>query len=279
MFEIVQAVVLGIVQGATEFIPVSSDGHLAIVPWLLGWSKSGEHSLLFDTMLHWGTLLSVFLVFGRDLWNMVVAGLQSIARRSLADPYARLAWLVVVGTIPVVLVGFYLQDFFEGLFASPRAAAFGFFVTAAILAGSEYLVRHRPPTRGISRLGWWDSLLIGAAQTIALAPGISRSGSTISTALLRGVRREDAARFSFLLGTPAILGAGLLQLVDALATDSQAVAGMLPVLAAGFLAAMITGIVAIRFMLSYLRRHSLYAFAAYCTILGSAVLVLTYFYA
>ena len=127
---IIQAIVLGIIQGITEFMPISSDGHLVIVPWLLGWE---DQSLLFDTVLHWGTLLSIVLVFWRDLLAIFVATLQSIVRRSLADPNARLGWFIVVGSIPAVVFGLLLQDFFEELSTSPLAAGCFLLVTAALL--------------------------------------------------------------------------------------------------------------------------------------------------
>lgn len=274
MFEIIQAIVLGVVQGASEFIPVSSSGHLVIVPWLLGW----EHpSLLFDTILHWGTLASIALVFWRDLWTIVVATLVSLARRSLADPMARLGWYIVAGSIPAALTGFLLKDQIEGLFSSPLAAGGFLLVTAALLAGSEQLARRRIPTETLTTLRWWQALVIGVAQAIALAPGISRSGSTMAAGLGSGLRRDDAARFSFLLGTPAFFGAGLLQLVDALATDSSAVAAQAGVLVVGFVVSALAGYAAIRGLLAYLRRHTLYPFAAYCLVVGLVVIALNLF--
>ena len=268
MFEIIQAIVLGFVQGATEFVPVSSSGHLVIVPWLLGWPSP---SLLFDTVLHWGTLLSIVLVFWRDLWTNFVATLLSMVRRSLADPMARLGWFIVVGSIPAVFAGFLLKDPIEALFSDPLAAAGFLLVTAVLLAGSEQLARRRIPTDTLTTMRWPQSIVIGLAQAIALAPGISRSGSTMAAGLGMGLRREDAARFSFLLGTPAFLGAGLLQLNDALAAGSSAVVAQAPALVTGFLVSALVGFVAIRGLLAYLRRHSLNVFAVYCVIASLVV--------
>lgn len=262
--ELIRALVLGIVQGATEFIPVSSSGHLVLVPELLGWPHNG---LLFDTVLHWGTLLALVIFFWQELWAIVVATLASLVRRSLADPMARLGWLIVVGTIPAVVLGLLFKDTLEGLFASPRFAALFLLVTAGLLSLSEWLGRGRL-VRTLQDLGWSDGILIGLAQSVALLPGISRSGATMAAGLARGVRREDAARFSFLLGMPAFLGAGLLQLADTLATDPAGLDHQLPVLAVGFLASAVSGFLAIRFLLNYLRRHSLYLFAAYCALAG-----------
>ncbi|MBX3000468.1 MAG: undecaprenyl-diphosphatase UppP [Caldilineaceae bacterium] len=274
MFELIQAIVLGLVQGATEFIPVSSSGHLVIVPWLLGWEKP---SLLFDTVLHWGTLLAIALIFWRDFLNIIVASLRSIGERSLVDPNARLGWYIVAGSIPAALTGLLLKDQIEDLFASPTAAGAFLLVTAALLIGSEQLARQHHRRKTTDMLTWTDAIVIGLAQAIALAPGISRSGSTIAAGLARGVRREDAARFSFLLGTPAFLGAGLLALGDALASDPAVVAAQLPMLLVGFVFSALSGFVAIRFLLAYLRNRTLYVFAVYCILMAIVVLTLSFF--
>lgn len=272
MFEVIQAIVLGIVQGLTEFIPISSSAHLVIVPWLFGWEQPG---LLFDTMLHWGTLLAVLLVFWRDFLAMIGACLRSLWTRSLADANARLGWFIVVGSIPAAVLGLLFGDFFEQLFQNPAAAAAFLLVTAALLIGSEQMVRRFRQRRQLTQVTLMDSILIGCAQGLALFPGISRSGSTIATGLARGLRREDAARFSFLLGTPAFLGAGLLQLTKAAAENGDAVISQAPLLLIGLLASLISGYAAIRFLLAYLRTRTLYAFAVYCLIVGPVVLLLT----
>ena len=272
MFEIFQAIVLGIVQGATEFIPVSSSGHLVIVPWLLGW-EGGD--LLFDTMLHWGTLLSIVVVFWADFVRIIRAALLSLVRRSLADSDARLGWWIVLASVPAAATGFLLKDAIEALFHEPVAAGGFLFITAAFLLGSEWLARRNSAGATLDRLRLADALLIGLAQAVALAPGISRSGSTIAAGLARGLRRDEAARFSFLLGTPAFFGAGLLQLLDVLGADGAGLAGRLPILLVGFVASAISGFVAIRFLLAFLRTRTLYPFAIYCVAMGGAVLLVS----
>ena len=274
MFELIKAIVLGFVQGATEFIPVSSSAHLALVPWLMGWDAPG---LFFDLVLHWGTLVAVFIVFWKDFLELIQAGVKSLFTRSLADPMARLAWFIVVGTIPAVVLGFFAKDFVEGLFANYLWVGIFLLVTAALLALAEQLTRRQSnASRTVTQLNWLYAIVVGCMQALALAPGISRSGSTIAAGLARGIRRDQAARFSFLLGTPAILGAGLLQLVDTLANDAAQVTGQAPMLLAGFLAAAVTGVLAIRFLLAYLRNHTLYVFSAYCLILGLITIVLSF---
>ncbi len=274
MPDLIQAIILGVVQGVTEFIPISSDGHLVIVPWLL---HLDQPSLLFDTVAHWGTLLAILLVFWRDLWAIAVATLTSLARRSLADPNARLGWYIVVGSIPVALAGLLLKDFIEGMYASPLIAGGFLLVNAAVLAGGELLAQQRIPTDTITTMTWRQAITIGLAQIIALAPGLSRSGSTIAAGLGTGLRRADAARFSFLLGTPAFLGAGLLQMGDTLASDPATVAAQAPMLVVGFIVAAIVGFVAIQALLAYVRHHSLYLFAGYCVVVGLLVIGLALF--
>ncbi len=271
--ELIQAIILGIVQGATEFIPVSSSGHLVIVPWLLGWDKP---SLLFDTMLHWGTLLAIFFVFWRDFLALIRAWFGSLARRSLADPNARLAWFIIVGTIPAVVAGLLFDDFLESMFLNPQAVGFFMLVTAGLLAGSEQLAKRSQAVRDLEHMNWTDAIVIGVAQSFALLPGISRSGSTISAGLGRGIRRDLAARFSFLLGTPAFFGAGLLQVAKTLSEDSVTLTGNVVPIAAGFVAAAVVGVLAIRFLLRYLRNRTLYIFSIYCLVVGLLTITLSF---
>ena len=262
---IIQALVLGIVQGATEFIPISSSGHLVLVPWFLDWPEPG---LVFDTIVHWGTLAAILAVFWRDILALVRAWTGSLVERSLDQPEARLAWLIIVGTLPAALMGFLWEDFFQSLFSSPGWVAALLLVTGGILALSERLGKRQ---RSMGDLGWLDSVLIGLAQGLAIAPGISRSGATIALGLLRGVKREAAARYSFLLSTPIIFGAGLLQLVQLFQAGAGTV-HLLPLIV-GFLAAAISGYVCIKFLLAYLQRGKLYVFAAYCWLAGGVSMI------
>jgi undecaprenyl-diphosphatase len=256
----VQALILGLIQGATEFLPVSSSGHLVLVPWLLRWPKPG---LAFDTTVHWGTLAAVVAVFWRDLWRLAVAWLRSLRSRSLDKVEARVAWWIILGTVPGVVLGLTFKDPLESLFSAPQTVAVLLLVTSAILALSERL-GHR--TRDLDEMTWVDALLIGVGQAVAIMPGISRSGATIATGLLRDLKRETAARFSFLLSTPIILGAGLPQLLEL--AQAGDLSTQLPVLVTGVAAAALSGYLCIRFLLSYLQRNKLYVFAAYCAMAG-----------
>lgn len=256
-----QAIVLGIVQGATEFIPVSSSGHLVLVPWLLGWSSPG---LTFDTILHWGTLLAVVGYFRRDLAALVRAGLHGlVTRHPFATLEARLAWLLVVATLPAALAGLALERQFEALFNAPIFVAAFLLLTGLLLWASEGFGSR---LRDLASVNAPDALTLGIAQALAIAPGISRSGSTIAAGLLRGLDRPAAARFSFLMMVPIVFGAGLCQLVEL--AETGLAPGQPALLLVGFVAAAVTGYACIAFLLDYLRRHSLRVFAFWCWGLG-----------
>ncbi len=278
--DIWQALVLGILQGATEFIPVSSSGHLTLVPWLFNWQFDPVLKGAFDVLTHWGTLVAVVAVFWRDLWALFLGGLRTlgglreggirgIVSRAQADPQGRLAWLIVIGSIPAAVLGVLLEDFFEMLFGTPPLVSLLLLVTAGLLAFSEWRGKKG---REVEELGVVDALLIGLGQALAIAPGISRSGSTIASGLLRGIKRDAAARFSFLLSTPVIVGAGVWQLKDLFEAGGDMVWGPM---VAGFVASAAVGYACIRFLLGYLRRKGLYPFAIYCTIAGTACLVIS----
>jgi len=257
---LIQALILGILQGATEFLPVSSSGHLVLVPWLLGWDAS---SLTFDTTVHLGTLLAVAVYFRQDIWRIIVGVLKTLRDRSLEDFYGRLGWLIVVGSIPAAVLGFLFEDFFEQLFGSPATVAILLLMTGLILFLSE---RMSNKTRELDSIAWKDGLLIGLAQAGAIAPGISRSGATIAAGLALGIKREAAARFSFLLALPIILGAGVFKLKDVVEVGVGS--AELTTLGVGFVAAVVSGYACIHFLLSYVRQRSLYLFAFYCWAFG-----------
>jgi undecaprenyl-diphosphatase len=266
--DIIQAIILGLLQGITEFIPVSSSGHLVLVPWLLGWDSPG---LVFGTVVHWGTLVAVLAYFWRDWLGLISAWLRGLVRWDWRDPLARLMWLLIVGSIPAAVIGFLLEDFFESLFGKPAWVGVFLLVTAALLTLGE-LKGDR--TREMADLRWSDALVIGLAQAAAIAPGISRSGATIATGLFRGLERTVAARFSFLLATPIIFGAGLFKLMDLGAMADSA--AQIPALVAGFLAAAVSGYICIWVLLRYLQRGSLYPFAIYCASAGVFCLIVAW---
>jgi undecaprenyl-diphosphatase len=267
---IIQAVVLGIIQGATEFLPISSSGHLVLAPCLLGWDFDPQQAFIFDVLVQWGTILAVIVYFRHDLLALLIAGLRSLrGGQAWQEPRARQAWLILVASIPAAVLGLLLKSIVERTFRSPMAVAAFLMGTAIILLVSERLSRR---DRSQTDLEWFDALWIGAFQALALFPGISRSGATIAGGLLRGVDREGAARFSFLLAVPTMLGAGLIALLD-LREAVNASAQTIPLIA-GFLAAAVIGFISIRWLLAYLRQGRLYPFAIYCGLVSLGSLVL-----
>jgi undecaprenyl-diphosphatase len=265
----IQALVMGLVQGLTEFLPVSSSGHLILVPWFFGWKDLFIDSLAFSVMLHMGTLLALLVYFWRDWLKLIPAGLASIRDRSLADdPNRKMAWLLVVATIPAVLVGPVLNDTIESAVRDPAKVAAMLCVGAAILWLAE---RWGSKLRDMSSLSFVGALGIGIAQVLALVPGISRSGVSISAGLFLGLNRESAARFSFLMATPVVAGAGVFEALKVIrGTD---VKPELHLVVIGFVAAAISGLLAIRFMLEFLRRQSVNSFVVYRVLLAAAVFV------
>lgn len=267
-----QALIMGLIQGLTEFIPVSSSAHLVLVPWLLGWEPADASLILpFDTVLHLGTLAAVLAIFWRDLLALLAAWLRSVRTRSLAVPLARPAWALVIGSIPAAVLGFLAEDLVEELFQAPAWASAFLLVTALLLlAGERWAGSERP----VEELRAHHALFIGLFQGLAIAPGISRSGATISAGRFLGLDRAAAARFSFLLATPVIAGAGALQLAKL--AGAGGLRPNLGLLAVGFVASLVSGYLIIRFLLSYLRRHSLTPFAAYCALAGLLGLLVSF---
>jgi undecaprenyl-diphosphatase len=262
-----EAILLGIVQGATEFLPISSDGHLVLIPDILNLTQP---DLVFIGLIHLGTLIAVLAYFRHDLWTIIRGFLSALwQRRPLATTEARLGWFILVGSIPVGVVGLTLKDLFERVFGAPPVAAFFLLVTAALLVLGERL---KTGTKTLATIGWLDALIIGFSQVLALLPGLSRSGSTITGGLVRGLDRPTAARFSFLLGVPAVLAAGLLSVYDALTMEATY---ELTVYIAAFLAATIAGFACIHLLLAFVKKHSLYVFAFYCAVFGSIYLLVT----
>ncbi len=266
---VLQAAVLGLVQGGTEFLPVSSSGHLVLVPWLLGWPIPG---LGFDLLVHLGTAVAVAGYFWRDWLEMVRGAVRALRTRSLGDPAARLAVFILLGTVPGAVVGGLLENWIEQVFTRPDIAAGFLLLTAGILTLAEGYGRRE---RGLDSLSWQDTLLVGTAQAGAILPGISRSGATIAAGMARGLDRPAAARFSFLLSTPIILGAGAVSLLELVRAGG--LAGQLPLLLTGFIAALVAGLACIHLLLRHLQRHSLYPFAVYCALFGLLGLVISLF--
>jgi undecaprenyl-diphosphatase len=268
---ILQAIILGIIQGLTEFLPVSSSAHLVLTPYLLGWKIPAQEAFIFDVLVQVASLVAVVAYFWTDLIILLRAWLTGlIQRKPFADPQARLGWLLILATIPAGLAGVLIKDRVERAFSNPVAAASFLFVSAGMLAAAEYFSRQKRETE---QLNWKDALWIGLAQAISIFPGISRSGATISGGMTRGLKRAASARFAFLMSIPIMLAAGLLASLDMFKISGFA--SMLPVFIPGLLASAIVSYFAIRWLLRYLTQRSLYIFALYCALLGSVVWVLS----
>lgn len=258
-----QALFLGLVQGLTEFLPVSSSGHLAIAQHFL--PNFEQPGLLFDVLLHFATTLAVVIYFRKDVWRL----LSCLFRK---DPYAvddrHLLLMLVVGSIPTAIIGLTFKDFFEGLFDNLLVVGCMLIITALLLFVGEKV---RRDGRQLPQLLANDALLVGVVQGMAIIPGISRSGSTIACLLLRGIDGEAAARFSFLLALPAVGGAMLLSLKDLEHLPIE----HLPAYGLGALAAFVSGLFAIRWLMNVVRRKRLAGFAVYCLLVGSGILAYT----
>jgi undecaprenyl-diphosphatase len=265
-----QAVVMGIVQGLTEFLPVSSSGHLIVVPYIAGWHDPFITSLAFSVMLHIGTLAALLVYFRSDWARLIPAGLATVRDRSFeSDQDRRLAWLIAVATVPALILGVLLNDLVEKRFREIGLVALMLVAGGAILWLAE--------RRGSRRLLAFDltfpkALAIGGAQALALVPGISRSGISISAGLFAGLDRESAARFSFLMATPVTAAAAAYETLK-VATGGAGVAVQLAPLVAGMAASLVAGLVAIAVLLRFLRTRTTDVFVAYRIVLAAIVLV------
>jgi undecaprenyl-diphosphatase len=266
---VIQAIILGLTQGITEFAPISSSGHLILVPWLFGWSIVQDPALnkTFDVALHMGTLLGAIIYFRTDLWRYLKAWLETIGARSIRTPDERFAWALVIGTIPGAIAGALFESTIEDKLGQPWLIATMLACFGIVLYVVDRVCRS---DRSFETVGPRTGLYLGIAQALALQPGVSRSGVTITAARLIGIDRESAARASFLLAIPIIAGAGLLKGAELAQTGFQGYGSQF---FWGFVASAISGFVVIWFLLRYLRRHDFLIFMVYR--LAVAALVVT----
>ncbi len=272
---ILQAIVLGIIQGLTEFLPISSTAHLRIIPALLGWEDPGA---AFTAVIQIGTLVAVLAYFYQDIWRMSSAMLNGVRTgQVLGTQDAKMGVMILVGTVPIVVVGVLFKNAIETTLRSLYIIALTMIVLALMLALAEYLMHERlkrnVALKSLEQVGWWECLVVGVAQCLALIPGASRSGVTITGGLLLGLERESAARFSFLLSLPSVFAAGIFQLIKSrealLASANDAVALLVATLVSG-----VIGYASIAFLLGYLRKNSTLIFILYRIAVGMALLAL-----
>ena len=263
--DLLHAALLGILQGLTEFLPISSSGHLVLAPIIMGWK---DQSLVFDVAVHFGTFLAVAAYFRRDLVPIIGAGLVSLRTRDVSSPEARLAWGLVIATIPAAVMGLLLQQVLELEIDAPKLVAGNLIMFGIVMWWADRYLRG---TRGERDIQWGEFFLIGCAQALALFPGTSRSGITMTAAMALGLSRTAAARFSFLMALPVILIATVYELFVLFSSPEPA-----PwlALAIGASAAFLTGLGCIHFLISLLERIGFLPFVIYRLVLGSAILIL-----
>jgi len=266
---IIQALILGIIQGITEFLPVSSSGHLVIIPYLLGWDLPSDQMFPFDVLVQISTLMAVILVYREDILEIIlsmIAGIRS--KKPFDDIKAKTGWLTILATIPAILVGLLFKKQIETVFTLPVAAGAFLLVTALLITLSE---KFGKKTRDITSLSWIDALVMGIAQAMAVFPGISRSGSAISGGMFKGLNRKTAGQFTFLMAIPIMTAAGVIGLIDLKLLPNTK--EFLPMMIVGFITSGVVGFFAIRWLLGYITNHSLLPFAIYCFVLGCGTLL------
>lgn len=274
---IIEAIILGIVQGLTEFLPISSTGHLTLAGKLMGLisEEHPEHWTSFIAVIQLGTMISILVYFWKDLWNIFVEfiqnNLQKRVRYSDQPLNSRLGWMIIAGTIPIVVIGLLFKDMIEGALTKNLYVISGSLIAlAVILAFAEKTAKFKKDIKDITL---FDSILIGIAQAVALIPGSSRSGTTITGGLFLGLKRDVAARFSFLLSVPAVLASGILQLKEALEFINYDIAVSLTI---ATVVSGISGYLAIDFLLKFLKKNSTFVFIFYRIALGVIILILLY---
>jgi len=249
--DFIQVLILGLIQGLTEWLPISSSGHLVVVQKLMNLSTP----VVFDVMLHVGTLLAVIVFFRKDILKI----LKSLLSLKTKDENFKLFIYILIGTIPTAVIGFLFLKFFESLFSNVKAVGIGFLITGALLLLSKLKNNNK-------NLNWFNSLIIGTIQGISIAPGISRSGSTISVGLLRGIKKEEVFKYSFLLSIPAIIGANVMEYKAFNLSDI----GLYSII--GIIVSAISGYVALKIVHKMLLSEKFYLFAVYCFLVGIVVL-------
>jgi undecaprenyl-diphosphatase len=272
---IFQAIILGIVQGLTEFLPVSSSAHLVLVPFFAGWEFPEQEAFAFNVLVQLGTLLAVIVYFWKDLLKIALDFIAGILKgQPFAEAKSRVGWYLIAATIPAGLAGLTLKKLVEMAFNSPFVTGIFLIVTAILLLIGEFVGKR---TQSLQTMTWKDALWIGCFQAVSIFPGISRSGSTISGALIRNFERSEAARFSFLMSIPIMLAAGGLEILDLMNMPSLVVTSALPNIIAGFIAAAVVGYFSIHWLLGFLKKRPMTWFSAYCFAVGVATLFLWFY--
>ena len=264
---IIQSIILGIVQGVGEFLPISSSAHLVLVPYLFGWEESG---LAFDVALHFGTLLAVLAIFFKDWWNLFMGAVRKVTKKEDSTEN-KMFWYLVIATIPGALVGFILDDVIENVFRKQIwLIALALAVMGVLIyIGDKWASKHYKKETSFEKISLKQAFIVGCSQALAVIPGFSRSGTTILTGRLMGISKEAVTKFTFLLSVPIIFGATILKVVD-LTFSIEVVVGVLT--------SFVVGVLSIKFLLSYIKKHDFSVFAFYRVILALIVFVKLIFF-
>ncbi len=266
---ILQAFILGIVQGITEFLPISSSGHLVLVPYLLDWQLPEEQVFVFDVLVQIGTLVAVIIYFRQDLWSILSVTVSSLKKPDATQKLeVRLFIFIVLASVPAVIFGLLLKEVVRSAFSNPSITVLSLIFTAVLLIIAEQAGRR---TKTFDQIGWLDALLMGLFQVLSLFPGVSRSGSTITGGMLRDLDRPAAARFSFLMAIPVMVGAGVVAALDL--TSTPDLINFIFPLTVGFLTAAVVGYLSIHWLLRFLANHPLYYFSIFLIALTTLILV------
>ena len=269
---ILQAIILGILQGLTEFLPISSSGHLVILPFFLNWQLPEKEMFIFNVLVQVGTMVAVIIFYWKDLIAIISDFFKQLFQGTpFATTNARLGWLLIIATVPAGLAGLLLQDLVESAFTSPLFAGIALIITALLMFLGERISQRTGDIEDITIL---EALFMGLMQSLALFPGISRSGATISGGMMRHLRREAAGKFSFLMAVPIMLAAGGLSTYQ-MVTEVPDLMSFLPIMVVGFFTALIVGYVAIRWLLRFLVKNSMVYFSIYCLLLGITSILFT----
>jgi len=268
---VLQSIILGFIQGVTEFLPISSSGHLVLAAHFFHWNIPAKEAFYFNILVQSATLLAVFIYFWQDLIQIIKAFLADLfSGHTKKSKESILGWQILISTMITGILGFFLKDYVEKAFSSAKMVGGFLFVTASLLFIAEKIGRRN---QTIYNIGWRDAIWIGLFQTIAIFPGVSRSGATISGGLTKNLNREEATRYSFLISIPIMLLASMATIIDI--TDVHEFLSYIPIFIPGFITAIITGYISIRWLLNYLKHNTLYPFIFYCLVLGAIVLMTT----
>lgn len=277
--EIIKAIIIGLIQGLTEFFPVSSSGHLVIFPYFFKWTTP---SLFFNVLLHFATLLSIVTVFYKEVGRIAASFFKGIFKKEFrSDRYFKLSLFIIIATIPAAIIGFLFNDFFEKIFENPVYAAYFLLLTAAVLLSFERIGKKNEKqalkdSSGIPEISWLSSVSAGIGQAAAILPGLSRSGMTISSMRIFGINRQEAVKFSFFMSIPIIAGSFFYELYKLAKGDINLGTSVLNYSltnAAGFLAAYLSGLFAVRFLIRFSQKRNLNIFALYCIALSVAFFI------